>query len=640
MQTPDLTANNIAKIAQLFPNVITEKEGKNGAVEKAVDFDLLRQVLQNELVEGDDERYRLDWPGKRASLLKANTPIERTLRPDRESSVNFETTQNLFIEGDNFEVLKILQESYLGKVKMIYIDPPYNTGKDFVYKDNFAQGKEEYEEEIGVDDVEGGKLFRNIDTNGRFHSDWLSMMYERLMLARNFLKENGVIFVSIDEHEISNLGKIMSEVFGAENFLTQLVILCNPKGRAQDKYFATNHEYVLVFSKNILPKGAFSIEKDAGQINQEYTEEDDLGKFRLLELRNTHREFGKHNRKNLYYPLYVDQTSGEVSLEETEGMAKIYPDWEDGFNGCWTWGKPKAEDELAFLFGKIVTGRWKIYVKDYANGASKMLKTILNNKKYSTEKGQKTLNLLFETRGKIFQAPKSIDLLSDLMKTSIGETDIILDFFSGSASAAHAVMAKNAEDGGACRFIMVQIPEETPVDSEARKTGYKTIAEIGKERIRLAGKKILDENTEALKDRETPLDIGFRVFKADTTNMEDVYYHPSELKQESLLVHINNVKDDRTSEDLLTQVILDLGLELSLPIEQKKLKGNTVYFVQGNALVACFDEAIDFSIVDEIAKLEPLKVVFRDSSFKEEQDRTNVETRFKRLSPDTVIRVL
>lgn len=615
MQTPDLTAGNIAKIAELFPSVITEREGRDGAVEKAVDFDLLRQALNGELVEGDDERYRLDWPGKRASLLKANTPIQKTLRPDRESSVNFDTTQNLFIEGDNFEVLKMLQESYLGKVKMIYIDPPYNTGKDFVYKDNFTASRDEYEEEIGVEGEDGGKLFRNTDTNGRFHSDWLSMMYERLVVARDLLKDDGVIFISIDDSEQVNLKKICDEIFGDSNLAGAFV--WNTKNAARGvppkTMLMSNHEYVFCYAR-------------------------DIGKLKLRGEDRKEEDFA--NPDNDPRGLWRSESISATGAQDNE-FAITDPKTGSRHFGNWAFSELRiaemiTEGLILFPGNQEGTPRQKKFINSYLNDTKAIVTSI---GWYSTESSTKALMDLFNG-GKMFDFPKPLELIAFFVKQATNNNDVTLDFFSGSATTAHAVMALNAEDGGSRKFIMVQISEETPEGSEAKKAGYKNIAEIGKERIRRAGKKILEENKEKLKDRAVPLDVGFRVYKTDTTNMKDVYYHPSELKQELLLENIDNIKGDRTSEDLLTQVILDLGLELSLPIEQKKIKGNAVYFVQGNALVACFDEAIDFAIVDEIAKFEPLKVVFRDSSFKEEQDRTNMETRFKRLSPDTVLTVL
>jgi len=613
MQTRDLTQENISKIAELFPNVVTEKEGEDGAVTRAIDFDLLKQELSNTLVDDDAERYRLDWPGKKASLLKANTPISKTLRPDRESSVSFDTTENVYIEGDNFEVLKILQESYLGKVKMIYIDPPYNTGKDFVYKDNTTQSKEKYEEELGVEDEEGGKLFRNTDANGRFHSDWLSMMYERLVVARDLLKDDGAIFVSIDEHEHSNLVGIMNEIFGEVNYIDSIVWdkKSSAKGVPPKNMMVNVHEYIVAYQKS--EKFKF--------IGEERTEDSDGFKNPDNDSRGPWRE---SNIKSTIKPIedaftIIDPNTGKEYTNtwafSKESLGRMIKEnrilWKDSL--------PKQKEFMLEMTNetKAIKSNWGVFD---AQSTTVYLK-----------------NLIPEVK---FENPKPIKIMKYLINVVVDNNDIILDFFSGSATTAHAVMQLNAEDGGNRKFVMVQLPEEVAPESEAFKAGYKTISEIGKERIRRAGKKIVEEHKEELAKRATPLDIGFRVYKTDATNMKDVYYHPDETKQESLLELADNIKEDRTPEDLLTQVMLDLGLTLDLPIEQKEIKGNTVYFVAGNALVACFDDQIDFSIVDDIAKEEPLKVVFKDASFKDDKDRINLETHFKRLSPDTIITVL
>lgn len=648
MQTPDLTEGNVTKIAKLFPNVITEKEGANGVVQKAVDFDLLRQALQGEIVEGDDERYRLDWPGKRASLLKANTPITNTLRPDRESSVNFDTTKNVFIEGDNFEVLKVLQESYLGKVKMIYIDPPYNTGKDFVYKDNFTKSKDEYEEEIGVEDEEGGKLFRNTDSNGRFHSDWLSMMYERLLIARDLLSEDGIIVVHIDENEYPNLEKILSEIFGEENNLgTVIWDKRNPKGEVVG--VAQQHESITLYSKNkdVFSGVDFSMKKE--HADSMLKKASSLIKYHGVVNELVKSEFTKwvNDNKNQF-------TGGELAYKEIDDNGNIFqavsmaaPD------------KPETRSHRPLVHPvtnkpcPVPAKGWRFTDKsmDLLLEQGKILfgldeKTQPRNKYLLKENFYESVSSLLYFGGSDdalslpFDNPKPLYVVQKFIASINNKNGLFLDFFAGSATTAHAVMSLNAEDGGSRKFVMVQIPEEIEEDSEAYKAGYKYISDISKERIRRAGKKILEENAETLASREKPLDIGFRAYKADTTNMKDVYYHPSKVVQEDLFNLVSNIKEDRTPEDLLTQVILDLGLTLDLPIEKKELRGNVVYFVAGNALVACFDNKIDFGIVEDIAKHEPLKVVFKDASFKEEQDRTNVETKFKRLSPETLITVL
>jgi len=633
MKSVDRTQANIDKIAELFPNVITEVRDEKGNLKRAVDFDLLKQELSDVLVEGEKERYQLTWPGKKQAILNANTPTDKTLRPVKEESVDWDNTKNLYIEGDNLEVMKLLQESYLNKIKCIYIDPPYNTGKDFIYRDNFRQTSNEYLEESGAIDDYGNRLFLNTEANGRFHSDWLTMMYSRLKLARNLLREDGVIFISIDDNELENLRMICNDIFSG-NFVSQLVILCNPKGRSQDKYFATNHEYVLVYSKSDLPKGFFSIEKDEDQIEREYPEFDENGRYRLIELRNTHREFGRHNRKNLFYPIYVNPDDLSISLDYKDNYVKVEPIWDDGFEGCWTWDKNKAAKDIHLLVAKRNSnGKWKIFRKSYADGATKMLKTIFTDNSFFTEKGQAAFSLLFNEKAKLFQSPKSVDLIKTLLSTCTKPGDIILDFFSGSATTAHAVMQLNAEDGGNRRYIMVQLPEPTPEDSEAYKAGYKNICEIGKERIRRAAKKIKEETG-------ADIDYGFRVFRVDSSNMKDVYYTPDKLNQKDLLDLVSNIKEDRTSEDLLIQVMLELGLELSLPMETRQIEGKTVHYVDGNALVACFDDNVPESVIRQIAKDQPLRAVFRDSSFADDSARINVEELFKMLSPITDVRVL
>lgn len=638
MQTPDLTDKNIEQIAALFPNVITETKDENGYLIKAVDFDLLKQTLSKNLVEADDERYRLDWPGKKASLLKANTPITKTLRPCREESVNFDTTENLYIEGDNFEVLKILQESYLGKVKMIYIDPPYNTGKDFIYKDDFKKGKEEYEEELGVEDEDGGKLFKNTDSNGRFHSDWLSMVYERLVVARDLLKDDGVVFISIDENEFTNLKKILNEIFGEQNYIGEFIWKNKHGGGGDSPFIVKEHEFVVFYTKNIqeLPN-LFAQPTDAYE--KMFREEDENGKFYYDRL---DKKGIDSNRPNLIF-----------SIECPDGSMK------DISPAIWRLSKPEFERRKALNqvgFKKDKNDDWQIYTKTYlydedGNRRRVKARSILKQEIVGfTQNGNKEMESIFGSR--IFQNPKPVNFLKYIQDLITDKDSIILDFFSGSATTAHAVMQLNAEDGGNRKFIMVQLPEKTDEKtdekSEAYKAGYKTIAEIGKERIRRAGKKILSElesKNQQLKIGEEPvdtskLDIGFRVYKVDSTNMKDVFYHPTELKQVQLEIFVSNIKEDRTTEDLLTQVILDLGLELSLPIETKKIFGNTVFIVQTNALVACFDKNIDFKIVDTIADLKPYKVVFKDASFKDDKDRINVEERFKRLSPETKVTVI
>ena len=671
MQTPDITDKNIEQIAKLFPNVMTEIKDDAGNSKKAIDFDLLKQNLSDVLVDDENERYRLDWPGKKASLLKANTPISKTLRPVREESVNFDTTENIYIEGDNFEVLKILQESYLGKIKMIYIDPPYNTGKDFIYRDNFKVSKDEYEEEIGAVDEDGDKLFKNTDSNGRFHSDWLSMMYERLVVARDLLKDDGVIFISIDDNEQNNTKKLCDEIYGEDNFIGNIIWKNVTDNNPTN--IATEHEYIIVYAKskiNLEPtwKSKLSDTKSILiDIGNELIEANNVSKS----LQNKYTRWFRENKFQLgaldRYK-YIDTGGVYTGSQSVHNPGKegyrydvIHPKTQKpckeplmGYRFPETTMNKLLQKEKV-LFGsdhtKII--ELKVYAKDY-------LEKLSSVEELDGRLGAYDLRNVFPEIRKTFTNPKPITLIVKYLSFILGNSDIVLDFFSGSATTAHAVMQLNAEDNGNCKFIMVQLPEKTDEKSEAYKAGFKTIAEIGKERIRRAGKQIIDNlklkienekkkpadlfeatgNNSQFSTINSQLDIGFRVYKTDTTNMKDVYYHPEKLGQMEILDYISNIKEDRTPDDLLTQVILDLGLELNLPIEKKEILGNTVFIVQTNALVACFDDNINFKIVDEIADLKPFKVVFKDTSFKDDKDRINVEEWFKRLSPDTVITIL
>lgn len=640
MHSPDLSQDNIAKIRELFPGCVTEaRDEATGKLRLAVDFDQLRQELSDSIVEGSQERYRLDWPGKREALALANAPIAMTLRPSSQESVAFGSSQNLLVEGDNLEALKLLQETYLGAINLIYIDPPYNTGNDFVYDDDFGQNADSFLMKSNQTTGTGDRLVANPDSSGRFHSDWMDMIYPRIRIARNLLSDDGVIVASIDENEISNLRKVFDEVFGEGNLLFQITLLCNPKGRSQDKYVANCHEYLVGYSKQQLPKGAVNVMKSDQEISANYKLNDERGRYRELELRNTHREFGKHNRKNLYYPFYVSG-NGEVSLEHGSGRQPVYPNWDDGFEGCWTWGADKARAQLDEVVARKVKGAWKIFRKNYAEGengeATKQVKSIWVDKIFHTEKGQAAFNELFGTREKIFQSPKSVDTLRQLIQMATRKDSVVLDFFAGSGTTAHAVLAQNAEDGGNRRFILAQLAEPTPIGSEAQKAGFLTVTEITKERVRRAGKKILEGDCHPGWNRDT----GFRVLKVDTSNMKDIYYRPGELSQGDLLEAVDNVKPDRTPEDLLFQVLVDWGVDLTLPIRRESLQGKTVFFVDDNALVACFDTGITEELVKELAKHEPLRMVFRDNGFVSDAVKINVEQIFRQLSPSTEVRSL
>lgn len=644
MESVDLQQTNVEKIAALFPNCVTEVlDEERSTVEKsvyrkAVNFEMLKQMLSDEMVDGE-EAYEFTWVGKKAAILEANKPIRKTLRPCPEESVDWDSTENLYIEGDNLEVLKLLQESYLGKVKMIYIDPPYNTGNDFIYRDDFAVDSAEYLDHLGLFNEEGDRLYKNTDSNGRFHSDWCSMIYSRLLLARNLLTDDGVIFISIDDNEITSLRKICEEIFGSQHFIGQITLLCNPKGRSQDKYIANCHEYVLIFSKNILPSGSVSVPKTQEDISSDYGLVDEKGAYRELELRNTHRDFGRFNRPNLWYPFYVDK-EGKVSITKVPKSEEVYPLWDDGFEGCWTWGIEKAKESIELLTSKKINGKTKIYRKAYAFTDEippvKQVKSIWTDKSFFTEKGQKSVNDLFESKGKLFQSPKSIEMLIQCIQMSQEKDEIILDFFGGSSTTAHAIMKLNAIDSAKRKFILVQVPEKCNNESDAYKAGYKNICEIGKERIRRAGKKIKEENPLTTKD----LDTGFRVFKLDSSNMKNVYYGAGDISQNDMIDLIFNIKEDRTNLDLLFGCLLEWGLPLSLPYTSEKIENCTIHTYNDGDLIACFDTNVPESVIKTIAKRKPLRAVFRDSSFANDSAKISVGEIFKVLAPDTRIKVI
>ena len=626
-QTADKRNHNIDQIAQLFPQVICEKEDADGNTIKAIDFELFKQQFFADIVEGADERYRLDWPGKRASTLKANTPIMSTLKPDRESSVNFDTTENIYIEGDNFEVLKILQESYLGKIKMIYIDPPYNTGKDFVYKDNFKVSKDDYETELGTEDEEGGKLFKNTDTNGRFHSDWLSMMYERLLVVRDLLTDDGVIFMSIDDNEVHNLRKVSDEVFGEENFVSN-IIWHKKYGAANDaKYFSDVHDHIVVFAKN-KDKWKPNMFERPEELNAKYKNKDDDPRGRWIA---TNLSVKTYNKNNDYVII------GPTGLEFTAPPSR-----------AWVVSKEKYQELLKdnrITFGKDGTSRpyLKTYLSEVQNGI--VPTTIWSYNDAGHNIGAKSeIRDLFKETTVPFDTPKPTKLIKRIIQVCQGKSDsseIFLDFFSGSGTSADSILQLNAEDGGNRKFIMVQIPEETDEKSEAFKAGYKTIPEIGKERIRRAGKKILEDNAEKLKERTTLLDIGFRVYKTSESILKEVAKHPKEVTQTGLFDSQDNIKEDATNEDILTSVILDFGLTLDSPIKTKNIANSDVFIVAEGALVACFNTNIEMQVIDTIAKMQPLRAVFRDACFKDDKDLINtVESRFKQLAPNTKVHVI
>lgn len=642
MHSPNLTQDNIARIRDLFPGCVTEAKGEDGSVKLAVDFDLLRQELAESIVEGPQERYHLNWPGKREALLTANAPIAKTLRPVREESVDFDTTKNLFIEGDNLDALKLLQENYLGKVKMIYIDPPYNTGNDFIYEDDFAEETGDYLRRSNQKDEEGNRLVANTATNGRFHSDWLTMMYSRIRLANRLLTDDGVLFVSIDDNEAHNLIAICSEIFGSENFVAQLAVQLNPRGRHLDRFVAKTHEAVLVFVKDGLNGASIQGLEKEGRMVEEYNKKDDKGPYRLLGLRNRNQAFNPTTRPKLYYSLYVNKTTGGVSLSKDEAhQIEVWPDAPNGVKTCWTWGKDKVAKEGGLLCAERTGDEWRVYRKDYLHSddgevAKTLVKSLWTDKEITNDYGRKAIKDLFGSS--VMDFPKSPELMAKLIRIGSHSDSIVMDFFSGSASTAEAVMAVNAEDGGNRRFIMIQLPEQASADSSASKAGFASIADIGKERIRRAGNRILEGEVNDAWNK----DIGFRTLKIDLSNMADVYYTPDALDKAKFDLFVDNIKPERTPEDLLFQVMLDWGVDLALPIAQQSIQGKEVFFVDGNAMAACFDASgsIDEGFVKELAKHQPLRVVFRDAGYKNSAVKINVEQLFKLSSPATEVKCI
>lgn len=624
MHSPDLTQRNIDEIAELFPGIITEVRDDDGNLIRLIDFDLLRQELSDNLIEGPQERYQLDWPGKREALFAANAPIVKTLRPVRGESVNFDTTKNIFIEGDNLDALKLLQESYLGKVKFIYIDPPYNTGNDFVYDDDFAETTEEYLAKSGQIDDTGNRLVANTESNGRFHSDWLSMMYARLKLARNLLAEDGVICVSIDDIERDNLGKIMAEVFGAENFVDALIWKKRYGGGAKERHFVSLHEYVLVFARNIAALPNIEIALTADSISRYYTKRDAnseaRGPYRTHPLEATK---SMDSRPNLVYP--IPGPSGE-----------IWPARQ------WLWSRERAlaaleAGELEFVPGR--DGKFTVHSKQYLqdeDGTQRRGKPFSIIDDVYTQHGTNEMIELFGD-ARIFPFPKPVSLLRKLIDAlAPNDGDIVFDFFAGSGSTAHAVMAQNASDGKTRSFIVTQIAEDTDDGSAAKKAGFSTIAALGRERIRRAGDKIRNE-AGLLADQ---IDVGYRTLKVDTSNLTDVFRTPDALGQDELILYMDSVKPDRTGEDLLFQVLLDWGLELATPIVREQIDEHEVFVIEDGAMIACFDTVASAILVREIARRKPLRAVFRDASFATDADRINAEQVFAELSPATQVRTI
>ena len=605
MKSMNITEDNVRKIQALFPNVVTEIMDEDGKFKLAIDFDALKQELSNDLINEKQERYQMTWPDKSKAKLLANSRISATLRPDKEKSVNFDTTKNLYIEGDNLDVLKLLRETYLGKIKMIYIDPPYNTGNDFVYEDDFAMSADEYSEISGEYDEQGNRLVKNLDSNGRFHTDWLNMMYPRLKIARDLLTDDGVIFISIDDNEIDNLIKLCNEIFGSSNFVANIVWK-RKRGRDNSaRWFSKAHEYLLIFSKN----------KDKFDTN--YLELDDETKDAYKNPDNDPR--GPYRMLG----CWARGTQGGVKYDFTTKTGQYFAE------RLWLFSKENLkkldEDDKLIIRGDNIYRKMFIY-----ENKGKIPETLWDDMSNAANAADE-IKKLFD--GIVFDTPKPIPYVKQMLKIATNKNSLILDFFSGSATSAHSIFELNAEDGGNRKFILVQIPEKCDDKSNAYKASYKTICDIGEERIRRAGKKIVEETG---KD----IDIGFRVFKLDSSNMNDVYYNPTAFNQSMLDMTVDNVKADRTPLDLLFQVMLDLGVELSADIVEKTVNGKKIYAVNGNDLIACFDNDIDNDVITSIATEKPLYAVFKDKSFATDSVGINNEQLFKTYSPATVVKVL
>ena len=609
MTSPDLVNENFEKLAQLFPNCVTES-----ATGKAIDFDLLKQELSHDIIEGNKERYRLEWPGKREAIVTANLPTTKTLRPIREDSVDFDTTENLYIEGDNLEVLKLLQESYLGKIKMIYIDPPYNTGKDFVYKDNFTEDKTEHEQESGQRDEYGRRLVPNPESSGRYHSDWLTMMYPRLKLARNLLTDDGVIFISIDDNEVDNLRKICGEIFGQNNFVNNIIWEKKFAPQNDAKWLSDNHDHIICYAKtkelwrpHLLPR--------TKEANDRYKNMDD----------DPRGDWASDNllRKDV-------QKTGLYTITSPNGIEHNPPS-----GRSWRVNEKKFQEMLAdnrIWFGKDGGNvpRIKRFLSEVQDGIKPT--TIWKHTEVGhNQQASQELRKLFDGET-YFDTPKPVSLMKRIIEISAKE-GVVLDFFSGSSALAQATLEFNAEDSGKRKFIMVQLPEKFPKDNIAARDGYERITDFAKERIRRAAKKIKEET-------KADIDYGFRVYRLDESNMQDVYYKPQEYDQGQLDAFADNVKPDRTPDDLLAQILLDWGLPLSLPIEHVDIENKPVFQVASNSLYACFDTGIDEAFAKAVAQEKPLRIVFKDSGFKNDTAKENVKQLLKQLSPDTEMKVL
>lgn len=656
--TPDLTKENVDRLLALFPDVATEiTDPKTGRTERAVDFDALKERL-GDVAEGNRERYQFTWPGKREAKRLAREPIAKTLRPVKERSKDWDTTRNLYIEGDNLDALKLLRENYAGKVKLIYIDPPYNTGHDFIYKDNFGKTIAADKSESGDYNDEGGQLVANPESNGRFHSDWCSMIYPRLMLARDLLTRDGAIFISIDDNEESDLQNLCNEIFGERNFVAKLYVKVNPRGRNLDMFVARTCEPVLCYANNYAqPTTILPVEKDERMMS-EYSLSDSYGAFRPIGLRNRNQNFNPVTRPTLYYPLYVND-KGNVSLTpDKEYRFEVFPDAPDGTKTCWTWSKQKVQQEGKLLYAeKARSGEWRIFRKDYADkdgkGATTLVKSLWDANDVNNDQGKASIKDLFGSN--IMDFPKSPYLLKRIVEIGSLEESTVLDFFSGSATTAEAVMMKNAEDNGRRKFIMVQLPEITDPKSATAKAGYSTICEIGEERIRRAGEKIKSEieaeNAQLTLDgtpKKVP-DIGFRVLRVDDSNYEDRRKLVDEYSQKDIDDDVDITKMDRSDLDLLFEALPKFQLPYSSKIDVLsggEFDGHTVYSVNNGKLLACFEDSIPESLVRTMAAFRPRPsyVLVSENGFLNSAARTNFTEIFKQSADEktgsTQIRII
>ena len=640
METTNGSQLNLDALYKIAPSCFTEAKDEKGNIRKVVDFTKLRLLLGDDTVEDTPEVYDFTWVGKRAALQEAAAPIRKTLRPCKEESVDWDTTQNLYIEGDNLEVLKLLQNSYMGKVKMIYIDPPYNTGNNLIYRNNFFQTEEEFYEDLGLFDENDNRLFTNTKSNGRFHSDWCSMIYSRLLVSRSLLADTGIIVLTIDDSEIENVTSIMNEVFGEENHLATVVIKNNPSGRSTVKGFSINHEYALFYAKS--DSAILGRMKHSNEQVSRYKENDAKGAFEWENFRKNGTDSDRSDRPKQFYPIVVNKNKLTLRIPEIEWVENekeyrikdvisdseivLLPKTPDGIEKVWKYGVDRTRSIISEILIKEQNGRYELYRKKYLNDEGSLPRTWWDKPDYSArDNGTRTLTNIFGPV-KLFDFPKAPEAVKDsLIAGNLQKDELVLDFFSGSATTAHAVMKLNSEDGGQRRFIMVQLPEQTDKDSEAYKAGYKNICEIGKERIRRAGKKIKEENPLTTQD----LDTGFRVFKCEDSNYKEVAFAPKEYTQDMLAGLLDNIKEDRNDLDLLFDCMLRWGVELSLPLNTTKVDGCIIHNVNEGDLVGCFEGAVTETVIDAIAAMDPVRVVFRDSSFTEAAYKMNLFELFK-----------